>query len=106
MTFALQRRAFGSRRTARISYANAAATTSSLDGEEPVPTSPPPTFVTPADVPGFEIDEALAAEGKAFYSSNCAFCHGAGSVSGGYAPDLRASPFVLDEAAFKEVVTQ
>ena len=31
-------------------------------------------------------------------------CHGSGAVSGGYAPDLRASPIPLSEAAFKEVV--
>ena len=31
-------------------------------------------------------------------------CHGGGAVSGGYAPDLRASPMTLNAAAFKEIV--
>ena len=31
-------------------------------------------------------------------------CHGSGAVSGGYAPDLRASPLPLSPAAFKRVV--
>ena len=31
-------------------------------------------------------------------------CHGAGAVSGGYAPDLRASPIPLVADAFKDVV--
>ena len=69
-----------------------------------MPPSPPPTFVTPVDVPGIVINEALAEEGKSHFASNCTFCHGAGTVSGGYAPDLRASPATMDEVAFKEVV--
>ena len=31
-------------------------------------------------------------------------CHGGGAVSGGYAPDLRASPLALVADAFKDVV--
>ena len=31
-------------------------------------------------------------------------CHGSGAVSGGYAPDLRASPIPLSEQTFKDVV--
>ncbi len=31
-------------------------------------------------------------------------CHGGGAVSGGYAPDLRASPIPLNAQAFKDVV--
>jgi quinohemoprotein ethanol dehydrogenase len=32
------------------------------------------------------------------------WCHGSGAVSGGYAPDLRASPIPLSLEAFKAVV--
>ena len=31
-------------------------------------------------------------------------CHGGGAVSGGYAPDLRASQAVVYDEAFKEIV--
>ncbi|MEM7469304.1 MAG: c-type cytochrome [Pseudomonadota bacterium] len=38
------------------------------------------------------------------FKVSCMMCHGAGTVSGGYAPDLRASPIPLVADAFKDGV--
>ncbi len=78
--------------------------TFSLNGTVPVPPSPPPVVPTPLDVEGFQVDAALATEGRTLYSEVCAMCHGGGAVSGGKAPDLRASPIATDRATFADVV--
>jgi quinohemoprotein ethanol dehydrogenase len=79
--------------------------TFALDGSLPIPEQlNPPTFPTPIAAPDFTVDAALAEEGSWLFKESCLMCHGAGAVSGGYAPDLRASPIVLSEEAFKEVV--
>ena len=78
--------------------------TFALDGDVPMPSSPPPFFPKPIDVPDFEVDERLAAHGKAVYSQTCFLCHGGGAVSGGNSPDLRASPIPLSRDAFVDVV--
>ena len=75
-----------------------------LGGDVPTPPSPPPVMPTPLDVAGFEIDETLATEGHTLYSEVCAMCHGGGAVSGGKAPDLRASPISTDKTTFADVV--
>jgi quinohemoprotein ethanol dehydrogenase len=69
-----------------------------------MPPSPPPFFPTPRDVPGLEIDEELAAAGVTPFVEGCFWCHGAGAVSGGNGPDLRASPVTLSFESFREVV--
>ena len=38
------------------------------------------------------------------YARMCAFCHGSGAVSSGYAPDLRAPAAVPSSISFTEVV--
>ncbi|MEX2481770.1 MAG: PQQ-dependent dehydrogenase, methanol/ethanol family [Gammaproteobacteria bacterium] len=79
--------------------------TFALDGELAIPAQTnPPTFPEPLAAPDFAIDESLIEEGSWLYKESCSMCHGGGAVSGGYAPDLRASPIVLAEAAFKEVM--
>jgi len=77
--------------------------TFSLDGTAEMPQLPPPDVSKPADDPDFIIDEALAGLGSQLYGG-CSSCHGGGLISGGMAPDLRASgvPFSLE--AFKDVV--
>jgi quinohemoprotein ethanol dehydrogenase len=78
--------------------------TFALDATVPMPPSPPPFFPTPRDVPGLEIDEELAAAGVTPFVEGCFWCHGAGAVSGGNGPDLRASPVTLSFESFREVV--
>ncbi|MBK8959736.1 MAG: PQQ-dependent dehydrogenase, methanol/ethanol family [Proteobacteria bacterium] len=78
--------------------------TFSLDGKLPMPPSPPPAFAQPIDVPGFKVDDKLAAAGQALYVSTCVQCHGSGVVSGGTAPDLRESPIPTSHEALKSVV--
>lgn len=78
--------------------------TFALDGSTAIPPSNPPTFAEPIAAPDFVVDKALLEEGSWLYKESCSMCHGGGAVSGGYAPDLRASPIVLSEDAFRAVV--
>ena len=78
--------------------------TFALGGEVPVPYSPPPVFAQPVDVPDFEIDPALAAEGAKVWTESCLWCHGGAAVSGGTAPDLRESRLAQDFEAFRAMV--
>ncbi len=78
--------------------------TFALDGEREMPASNPPLVPTPLAAPEFTVDPALAEKGSWLYKESCMMCHGGGAVSGGYAPDLRASPLVLSAEAFKGVV--
>ena len=78
--------------------------TFALDGKLPMPPSPPPAFAEPLDPPGFEIDAALAEQGRDLYARACLYCHGSGMVAGGPAPDLRESTIALTRDAFKAVV--
>ncbi len=75
----------------------------SLDGKALVPTQPPPFFPTPIIDKRFKIDDNLAEKGRDLYWQ-CFSCHGANVVAKGMAPDLRASPIVLDQEAFALVV--
>jgi quinohemoprotein ethanol dehydrogenase len=61
-------------------------------------------FPQPLAAPDFVVDDALAEKGSWLFKESCMMCHGGGAVSGGYAPDLRASPLPLDAQAFKQVV--
>ncbi|MDA0821399.1 MAG: PQQ-dependent dehydrogenase, methanol/ethanol family [Proteobacteria bacterium] len=78
--------------------------TFALDSTVPVPASPPPHFPQALDDPNFVIDPTLAEHGKEVYSQSCFLCHGGGAVSGGLAPDLRASPIGLAREAFADVL--
>ena len=49
------------------------------------------------------LDELLVKEGGALFNK-CQWCHGAGAIAGGGAPDLRASAAPLGEASFATVV--
>ena len=75
-----------------------------LDGEAPMPEVGEPVVpqaIVPAD---FKVDDAKARAGRQLYLNHCVWCHGSGAVSGGYAPDLRASPMVLSIDVLKMVV--
>ncbi len=75
-----------------------------LDGDVELPASPPPVIPQPLVDSSFVPDAARAERGGVTYAHQCLMCHGAGAVSGGKAPDLRASRLVLDPAAYMDVV--
>ncbi|HEY6125025.1 MAG TPA: PQQ-binding-like beta-propeller repeat protein [Steroidobacteraceae bacterium] len=74
-----------------------------LDGTGALPATPRPTFAAPVDGTGLVVDEALAKEGATAYAK-CEWCHGAGAIAGGGAPDLRASLSPLVAESFATVV--
>jgi quinohemoprotein ethanol dehydrogenase len=65
---------------------------------------PPSAPAKPVDVATLTIDAAAAKAGNPLFNSTCHLCHGFMAVSGGVAPDLRASTLALDPAAFRNVV--
>jgi quinohemoprotein ethanol dehydrogenase len=75
-----------------------------LGGDLELPPSAPPTFPEPLVSSDFVVDTVLANAGGRSYAQLCTMCHSAGAVSGGVAPDLRASPVVLNRDAFLNVV--
>ena len=70
-----------------------------LDGAAELPPTPKPTFAIPIDGPDVKVDEAVAKEGAQVFAK-CQWCHGAGAIAGGGAPDLRASVVPLAAASF------
>ncbi len=78
--------------------------TFALDGNQAMPPSPPPSRAVPTDDPSFVVDAARAEIGHAVYTRSCSMCHGGGAVSGGAAPDLRASPIPLGRDGFEQIV--
>jgi quinohemoprotein ethanol dehydrogenase len=74
-----------------------------LDGAATLPATPKPTFAQPIDGPDVVLDETLVKEGGALFGK-CQWCHGAGAIAGGGAPDLRASAAPLGDASFATVV--
>jgi quinohemoprotein ethanol dehydrogenase len=79
--------------------------TFSLDGKVKVPAQPGAVFAQPLIDKEFEVDDAQADAGAAVYGGKtCVLCHGAGAVAAAMAPDLRASPALLDKDAFKSIV--
>jgi quinohemoprotein ethanol dehydrogenase len=74
----------------------------SLEGSAELPVQPAPIVPQPIAL-DFEVDEALAARGEIEYG-RCNACHGPGAISSGMAPDLRASPLLVSDLAFEEVV--
>lgn len=56
------------------------------------------------DDPSVVFDMAQVTAGSLTYGKTCIGCHGSGAVSGGTAPDLRASQAVLDPKTFAMIV--
>ncbi|MGK2926804.1 MAG: PQQ-dependent dehydrogenase, methanol/ethanol family [Lysobacterales bacterium] len=82
--------------------------TFSLDGQAALPGQPSPLVPQPIEA-DFAVDETLAEAGGSLFARGriegyCWYCHGMGAISGGAAPDLRASAAVLDRAAFERIV--
>jgi quinohemoprotein ethanol dehydrogenase len=78
--------------------------TFALDASKPMPKVGDPVVPKPIVPPDFRVNPDLAAKGQNLYTHACVICHGAGAVSGGYAPDLRASPIFASPEALKSVV--
>ena len=78
--------------------------TFSLEGAATVPAMPPPQMAKPIRQEDFVVDKMLAEQGNKLWRTRCVLCHGAGVVSGGYAPDLRASTIPLYDKALHDVV--
>ncbi|MGH8518693.1 MAG: c-type cytochrome, partial [Panacagrimonas sp.] len=78
--------------------------TFALDTKAPMPDVGAPRVPKPIVPPDFRVNAELAAKGEALYKNTCVICHGAGAVSGGYAPDLRASPLFASPPALRAVV--
>jgi quinohemoprotein ethanol dehydrogenase len=76
----------------------------SLNGTAVLPPSPPPVVVRPLAAVEFGVNATLAERGRVEFAERCGSCHGGGAVSGGTAPDLRASGVVLSETGFADVV--
>jgi quinohemoprotein ethanol dehydrogenase len=75
----------------------------SLEGEATLP--PQPDRVVPVPITAdFAVDPEVAAVGAQIYGERCAFCHAAGVIAGGLAPDLRASPLVAPFVPFASIV--
>ncbi len=75
-----------------------------LDGDKDLPEEEDLPPLTLLDDPDQHLDERQAGEGRLIYDAGCHSCHGYSVVSGGLAPDLRASPLTMDFDAFKAVV--
>jgi len=75
-----------------------------LDADGELPTTPPPQRVAMPDDPGFVPDPVLVARGGRAYGGTCLGCHGLAAISGGTAPDLRASPITRQAPEFERVV--
>ena len=77
----------------------------SLDGKaEPPPTVAPKTEILIVDNSEQLIDTAQAGAGQDLYLTRCMGCHGFAAVSGGGAPDLRASAAAADLDSFGTVL--
>ena len=77
--------------------------TFALGGKAVLPPQNIVEFRASAD-PDYRPDAALAQQGAGIYAHYCTPCHGGAAVSGGTAPDLRASSVPLSEPAFDTVV--
>ncbi|MEE2783139.1 MAG: PQQ-dependent dehydrogenase, methanol/ethanol family [Pseudomonadota bacterium] len=75
----------------------------SLEGNQVLPVQPKPAPPQITAAPFIEVNEEIARKGEDVYGQ-CSFCHGNAAVSGGLAPDLRASAIPLSAEAFAEVV--
>ena len=79
--------------------------TFSLGGDNEIPAQPAPSFPEPLVDTGFQIDPNLATLGETAFANNfCGTCHGNAAIPAGMAPDLRASPILLDQRAFYSIV--
>ena len=60
--------------------------------------------VIPIDVAQFRPDAGKVKRGEHLFDNNCSYCHGTDALSGGAAPDLRASPLAANPQTLREIV--
>jgi quinohemoprotein ethanol dehydrogenase len=77
--------------------------TFALGGNAVLPDTAPYHFVATPD-PDYRPDPAAAQRGAAAYGGTCLMCHGRNGYAAGDAPDLRASPVITSDEAFKAIV--
>jgi quinohemoprotein ethanol dehydrogenase len=80
--------------------------TFALDEKATLPQTSPPQMAVPLDDPELILEAAKVTRGMDLYGLTCLPCHGSGAVSGGAAPDLRASRIPMNAAAFDLIVRQ
>ena len=78
--------------------------TFSLDGDDALPSAPPRPLRRAVQDGEFTPNQAGDVRGGTSYGNHCFFCHGAGAISGGSAPDLRESPAIVSFDALKNIV--
>ena len=74
-----------------------------LDGKVP-PSRRTVASVVPVDIPGFRPDEDKVKRGEHLFDNNCNYCHGTDALSGGAAPDLRASPLAANRQKLGDIL--
>lgn len=79
--------------------------TFALDARAKLPETPI-SVIRPIRVQGFVPDAAKARRGEQLFDLTCAICHGTNALSGGGAPDLRASPLAADPAQLQRIVLE
>ncbi|MCX7864954.1 MAG: c-type cytochrome, partial [Novosphingobium sp.] len=80
--------------------------TFAIGGKAKLPPAVPYRFEPIAD-PGYSRQPVAESRGMGIYLQTCVMCHGRdGDASGGNAPDLRASPLILDAAQFHAIVSK
>jgi quinohemoprotein ethanol dehydrogenase len=62
--------------------------------------------VVPIDVQEFRPDEDKVKRGEHLFDNNCNYCHGTDALSGGQAPDLRASPLAANRTTLGKIVLE
>jgi quinohemoprotein ethanol dehydrogenase len=60
--------------------------------------------VVPLDIPEFRPNDEKVRRGEHLFDTNCNYCHGTDALSGGQAPDLRASPLAADRKTLNQIV--
>jgi quinohemoprotein ethanol dehydrogenase len=80
------------------------ALTFALDATAQLPPTPTPAAEKPLVSDSLKPEPALVKDGAGLFGIHCMTCHGASAISGGAAPDLRASAVPLSADAFKAIV--
>lgn len=77
-----------------------------LGGTAQLPAASPAPEQRPFQQAKLNADDRTLARGEALFHAHCGTCHGAGAESSGIVPDLRRSPMLPTEAAWRAVVEQ